>query len=110
MNKLNEIKKQRKRTANILGNLCVVCERKFGKGFHFHHKKYTKGEKTHKDFDVSASIKNWIQYNVYILPIIESKPKNYALLCNKHHKLVEILKQFKSERFENLVKIVRESK
>lgn len=83
---------------------CAVCHKKFGKYFVFHHKRYINGDKIYSDFKDSWS------YNEYVLPVIKKDPHRFALLCKKHHKLVEMMKMFKPENFERLVKVVRESK
>ena len=80
MNQLQIIKQERKQVAALLGGVCAVCSKKFGKAFHFHHVKYRKGEKTYRDFETSKSIKNWIAYTAYILPIIRKYPKEFKLL------------------------------
>lgn len=105
MNKLTEIKKQRKKTAEIFGGICSVCSKKFGKNFHFHHIEYRDDEKKHSDFA------SWINYNEYVLPIITSIPKKFALLCNGCHRLVSILQAIKDDsRFERLVNLTRRSR
>jgi len=110
MNKLNEIKQQRKKIAEILGGRCKVCCKKFGKAFHFHHVVYRLGEKTYKDFESSKSIKNWIEYTEYILPIIKQYPKEFELLCQKHHRFVEMLIALKGNKFKKLITIVKRSR
>jgi len=104
-NKRVTVKKYKKRIAfnDTYNGKCYVCEKKFGKRFAFHHKKYIKYEKTYRDF------KNNDNYQLYILPIIESRPRDFTLLCHKHHYLVEILKRFKPERLERLFCIIKES-
>ena len=44
---------------------CAVCQKKFGKYFVFHHKKYITGDKIYSDF------KHTYAYNEYVLPIIK---------------------------------------
>lgn len=83
---------------------CYVCHRKFGKYFVFHHKTYINGDKIYSDF------KDTYAYNEYVLPVIRNDPNRFALLCKKHHKVVEMLKMFKPENFDRLVKVVKESK
>jgi hypothetical protein len=82
---------------------CRVCHKKYGKNFLFHHKKYHTGEKVYKDFP------NTYLYNLYVLPIVANDPNRFRLLCGAHHNLVEKLKRFKSDKFERLVEVVRES-
>jgi len=82
---------------------CGVCHKKFGKYFVFHHKRYLTGDKIYSAFKDSYS------YNEYVLPIIKSDPDRFSLLCRKHHRVVEMMKMFKPETFNRLVKIVKES-
>jgi len=110
MNQIEEIKMERKQVADLMGGACAVCAKKFGKAFHFHHITYRQGEKTHKDFKASKSIKNWIAYNKYILPIIKQHLCEFALLCQKHHRFVEMLITLSAEKFENLIKLAKRSR
>ena len=103
MNKKEEIKKYKRQVATLFDSVCYVCNKKYGKNFHFHHLKYKDGELTYKDF------KNNDDYQKYILPIIEQRPLDFELLCHKHHYLVEILKRFKPERLEKLFCVTRRS-
>jgi len=104
MNKKDKIKNYRKTVAERLFNSrCFVCHKKFGKGFGWHHIKYKKNEKIYSNF------KSSLTYQLYILPIIEMRPDDFRLLCRGHHRLTEILKRFKPERFERLTDVVRES-
>jgi len=103
MNRKEKTKIQRLYTAELLGNRCKVCGKKFGKGSTFHHIIYHKTEKTYRDF------KNQFDYQDYILPIINKRPEEFYILCTGHHLLVEKLKRFKPERFLVLVDIVVQS-
>ena len=99
-----KIKIKRKQVAKLFKSKCLICDKKFGKSFHFHHIKYYEDEKKYSDFKQhSSSQMNWMDYQDYILPIIEKRPEGFALLCNSHHRFVEFLIKFKLER---LVKIV----
>ncbi len=105
MNKKDKIKLKRKQVAILLGEKCILCLKKFGKKFHFHHIEYRIGEKKHSDF------KSWIEYNEYVLPIIEKLPDKFSLLCNTCHRLVSILQVIKDDvRFEGLVDLARRSR
>ena len=103
MNKKERIKKWKKQVSALFDSRCYVCEKKYGKKFHFHHLTYKDGELTYRDFT------NNDDYQYYILPIIEQRPSDFELLCHKHHYLVEILKRFKPERLERLFDVVRRS-
>lgn len=103
MNQKEEIKKYKQQVAELYNSECYVCKKKFGKRFSFHHKKYYSTEKTYRDF------KNNNMYQFYILPIIESRPYDFVLLCFKHHYAVEKLKRFNKDNFKKLVEIVETS-
>ena len=85
MNKIQKIKIKRKQVASLLGGKCVLCLKKFGKNFHFHHIEYRENEKRHSDFA------SWTSYNEYVLPIIQRLPDKFSLLCNTCHRLVSVL-------------------
>jgi len=105
MNKINKIKLKRKNIAKIFGGICIICLKKFGKNFHFHHIGYRSNEKKHSDFT------SWVQYNEYVLPIIENTPVHFALLCNTCHRLISILQSIKDDsRFERVVHLARRSR
>ncbi len=105
MNQKNKIKKYKRQVAAIYNSECYVCKKKFGKRFSFHHLKYYTTEKTYKDFNNNNN-----KYQLYILPIIEKRPKDFVLLCFKHHYTVEQLKRFKFKNLERLFDIVWRSK
>lgn len=105
MNQIQIIKKQRKQVAELLGSVCVLCLKKFGKNFHFHHIGYRKNEKKHSDFS------SWYLYNVYVLPIIKKIPEKFALLCKTCHQLITILQSILDDaRFERVVDLARRSR
>ena len=83
---------------------CAVCHRKFGKYFVFHHIRYLDSDKIYSDFSDTFA------YNEYVLPIIKKDPNRFALLCKKHHKVVEMLKMFKKENYERLIRVTNESR
>ena len=83
---------------------CEVCHKKMGKYFVFHHKRYLSSDKIYSNFKDSYT------YNEYVLPVIKSDPNRFSLLCKKHHRVVEMMKMFKPETLDRLVKIVKESK
>lgn len=105
MNKLKEIKAKRKQIATLLGSKCVLCLKKAGKGTSFHHIGYREGEKRHSDFT------SWVQYNEYVLPIINKIPEKFALLCITCHRLISILQCIKDDsRFERVIDMARRSR
>ncbi len=97
-------RKKQQVAEKIYDNVCYVCNSKFSRYFVFHHKRYYDKELTYRDF------KSSIDYNNYILKIIKKRPQDFALLCRKHHRTIEILKQFSPYRFERIVHLVRESR
>lgn len=103
MNKKEIIKKYRRYVAKLFNSECYVCHKKYGKNFQFHHLTYRDDEKTYRDF------KNNNDYQLYILPTIESTPIFFVLLCHKHHYLIEHLKRFKPDRLERLFDVTRKS-
>ncbi len=96
---------EKKRIALLLfGGICMVCEKKFGKWFAFHHLEYREGEKTYRDF------KSTVDYLEYVLPIIENDPSNFLLFCKSHHHFVELLHKMKPERKYRLLQAVEMTK
>ncbi len=105
MNQIQIIKNERKKVATLLGGVCVLCLKKFGKNFQFHHIGYRDDEKKHSDF------KSWVDYNEYVLPIIPKFPDKFTLLCNTCHRLVSILQAIRDDlRFEGLADLARRSR
>jgi len=103
MNKKETVKKYKRQIAILFDSECYVCQKKYGKNFHFHHLTYRNEEKTYRDFN------NNEDYQLYILPIIEDRPLDFELLCNRHHYLVEKLKPFLPERLDRLFDVIRRS-
>ena len=103
-NQKKTIESRKQQVAELYDNVCYVCNSKFSRYFVFHHKRYHDKELTYRDF------KSSIDYNNYILKIVKKRPDDFALLCRKHHRTVEILKQFSPYRFERVVRLVRESR
>lgn len=94
----------KKNTAKLFNSECFICHLPFGKGFAFHHRDYTKGEKTYRDFP------NPLDYQEYIVVMVRKKPNQYFLLCHPHHYLVEKLKRFKDKKkLERLFHVVLNS-
>jgi len=106
MNKLEEIKKKRVQISKQhFEEKCFVCKKLIKKGLSFHHVGYRKDEKRHSNF------KSWIEYNEYVLPIIQKNPNRFALLCQKCHRLVSILQAIKGDsRFDRLVTLASRSR
>jgi len=104
--KLTKIKIIRNETAKkYFDGVCFVCKKSIHKGFNFHHIGYRINEKKHSDF------KSWVEYNEYVLPIIQKLPEKFALLCHKCHRLVSILQLIKNgDRFERVVDLTRKSR
>lgn len=99
-----EVFAKKKNTAKLFKSECYVCKKSFGKGFAFHHKSYTPGEKTYRDFT------NPLDYQEHIIKIVTEKPNQFFLLCHGHHHSVEKLKKFKDkEKLDRLFYVVRNS-
>jgi|GEM_PF-4677235 len=100
--KQEEIKKQRQQAARLFGGLCSICKKK-KKTMQFHHKEYCDNEKTHRDF------KNNRDYQLYILPIVIERFKEFEYLCRSNHWSVTRYSKTTEMRnkLERLVKIVR---
>ena len=103
MNNTDTAKILRQKAAKLLGAKCAICHKQFGQKFHFHHKIYKEHEKTYRDF------KSSIHYNIYICPRIIQEPKRFSLLCQSHHRAVEMMKRWEPLKFKRLAKIVNES-
>lgn len=104
MNRKEQVFKLKEEAAKKYGSKCFVCGRKFGKGFTFHHKYYVEGEKYYKDFA------NGEDYNEYIVKIVKRNPKQFLLLCYRHHFTVEMFKKYKKETLKKLLSAVKMSK
>jgi len=105
MNQIQIIKEERRQVAALLGGECVLCLKKFGKNFHFHHIQYKENEKKHSDF------KSWFHYNNYTLRIIKKCPERFTILCKTCHHLITILQAFNDDsRFERVVDLARRSR
>jgi hypothetical protein len=100
-----EILRNRKKKIAVkyFKNRCYVCHRPLAKYFVFHHRYYVDGEPVYSNYN------NSLDYQLALLPFIEKNPEQFYLLCKKHHKLVEWLKPFKSDRLERLFEAVRNS-
>ena len=47
-----------------------------------------------------------MDYNIYLCDKIKEHPQDFALLCNKHHHVLEMLKRFKRDRLGRLLVMV----
>lgn len=104
MNRKQEIRAKKAEAAKLFGSKCFICERKFGKGFTFHHLYYKIGEKTYRDF------KNGDDYNEYIVEIVKKNPRQFILLCRKHHIVLEWMLMYKEATFKRLLKAIKMTK
>jgi len=88
--------KEREELRNIskelYDNRCFVCHKKRGKGFLFHHLFYTRGQYTYRDKG----------YHKNLINDIRSNPKQFLLLCKKHHFVIETMKKYSYETFIRL--------
>jgi len=97
MNQSDEMYKMKYEVSKLFGSKCFVCEKKYGRGFLYHHLVYKFGEPIYRDF--SSTIK----YNNFILPIIKKEPQRFLLLCSPCHTTLEKLKRRKKENFLRLL-------
>ncbi len=77
------LKEKEEVAQTLFGGVCFVCDKKFGKGFAFHHCNYRTDRLTYSSF------KNTINYHKYVLPEIRLMPHLFLLLCKAHHHFVE---------------------
>jgi len=63
------------------------------RGMLFHHLKYKKGEKNHKDFPGDR-----LGYYLYLEPIIKKRPKDFEYLCTPCHGYVGKLRRIKDNK------------
>ena len=45
-----------------------------------------------------------------VIVLIKNDPNRFALLCKKHHQSVEVMKMFRVEVFDRLIKLIKESR
>ncbi|MCH9657186.1 hypothetical protein K0U27_00590 [archaeon] len=104
MNKKEKIKKLQEIVTELLGAKCVVCLKK-RKVMQNHHMEYRDGELTYRDFNSNDD------YQLYILPIIIQRPKEFRRVCRSDHwKITKATKDERSrESFDRLAEIVRET-
>ena len=86
-------------------NRCFICHNQtsWSRGFTFHHLVYNPAEKIWSDF------KNPLDYQEYILSIVENNPKQFLFLCKKCHYALEHLKRYGRLKLQRLLKAVRMS-
>lgn len=105
MKKVKEsVKKRKMETAKLFGGKCAVCHKRYGRGFTFHHIRYAVGDKKYSDFRSNE------KYNEYVLGIVAREPNRFALLCQGHHRMVEMLKLLKHDKYERLLDLVKVSR
>ena len=78
----------------LFENRCYVCRKKRGKGFVFHHIRYD--GKSYRDYPTSK------QYLENLILEIMKEPKNFLLLCRKHHFAIEKMKRYKKDTLQRL--------
>ena len=83
---------------------CFVCHRPYKKkrGFTFHHKRYQKV--------VYSDYPNRNAYLTALFDEIADRPEDFALLCRRHHHVIEQLKRYSQEKFDNLMLLTLESR
>ena len=83
------------------------------KGFTFHHKEYTKDDKTWSDFkspEGKYGLKEQLEYMRYLRVIIKKEPGRVMLLCHKDLYALEKLKRYSDIRLTRLLKARKMSK
>jgi len=100
MNALEIIYAKKLECAPLFSSKCKICQKKFGKGFTYHHVFYYKNGTVYSDKE----------YHEKIYDEIKEHPEQFMLLCTKCHFVLERLKRFNPKRFERLVKAVRKSR
>jgi len=88
--------------SRLYGERCYVCHRRFGKGFTFHHKYYISD-------GTQATIYTDKDYHKHIYKEIRKNPKQFLLVCNKHHYNIEKLKKYDTKKLDRLIKAVKMS-
>jgi len=97
-----ELAKEKELVAKLFKSQCYVCHRPFGKGFTFHHRFYTEGEKVYSDFKTTRS------YLEYLLPLVRKTPIQYRLLCQKDHWWITWLGKFNRDKLNRIVASAKE--
>ena len=103
--KKEKISKLKQEAASWFNNKCSICKKK-KKVMQFHHLEYHDDEKNINDFD------NSLDYQLYILPIINDRPEEFEYLCRGDHWSVTRYSKTEDMRkkLERLVKVVRETR
>jgi len=95
-----ELMQEKESCAKLFGSMCYVCHKRFGKGFTFHHRWYTKGEAFYTDTN----------YHERIYKDVRRSPEQFLCLCVKCHYSLEKFKRYKPENFKRLIKAVNMSR
>jgi hypothetical protein len=84
-----------------LGNVCFICGKLAGKGFHLHHVEYHPVES-----DYPRDAKSMINRLRRLLEA-EEHPERFALLCPYDHSAIECAKRLnKTEDFKQMAEVI----
>lgn len=87
--------------------MCFVCQKKFGKRFQFHHKRYIKGDKKWHEFT------NPMDYWKHVEEKMLEDPDRFTLLCHTCHHRVDKqrggLSRMNKDKLERLFIVSRET-
>ena len=102
--KVDSVKSIKKRIAEmpLYGNQCFVCEVKFGRKMPvIHHLWYEDNQKKYSDYS------SQLEYHIDLERDVQNNPKQFMLLCNKHHVALHRLKRFGSANRYRLLQAER---
>lgn len=102
------VAEKRRLAIEVFDGKCYICQKPYGSGFAFHHKKYDPNRKKHSDF------KNTIEYNAYVIPEIISDPDRFRLLCKICHARIDqprygYLGHIPKDRLDRLYEVAKET-
>lgn len=80
----------------LYGNRCYVCENQFTdkKRPVIHHRWYTRGKRRSTGYPQTAE--GQLEYHINLEKEVHSNPKQFMMLCNKHHIGLHKIKRYKN--------------
>ena len=103
----------------LMGGVCFVCEKPFKKRKSIggvsillesfkkrkspiiHHLWYDPKKKKYSDYE------SQLAYHIALEKEVRANPKQFMLLCNKHHQSLHRLKRFNPDNLDRLISAVR---
>lgn len=87
----------------LMGGVCFVCEKPFKKRKSpiIHHLWYDPKKKKYSDYESQFA------YHIALEKEVRANPKQFMLLCNKHHQSLHRLKRFNPDNLDRLISAVR---